>query len=88
MDVCPCTIEIFRDVNQCVRNDEELNELMSKCFQRCCEYSACCVWIIPDIRHTCAFVQEDVWICDIVYLEYDGIRRDVCLQMCEGSDNT
>ena len=31
----------------------------------------------------CAFVQEDVRICDIVYLEYDGIQKDVCLQMCK-----
>ena len=72
-DVCPCTIEIFRHVNKCVRNAEESSELVSKCFQRYCEYSACHAWIIPDIQHMCVFVQEDVWRCDIVYVEYDGI---------------
>ena len=71
LDARPCAIEIFRDANQCVRNAVELTELVSKCFRRYCEYSACRVWIIPDIRRTCAFVQEDVRICNIMYLEYD-----------------
>ena len=73
LDACPCAIEIFGDANQCVRNAVELTESVSKCFQRYCKYSACRVWIIPDIRRTCAFVQEDVHICDIMYLEYDGM---------------
>ena len=71
MDAHPCAIEIFQDVNQCVRSTAKSSELVSKCFQRCCEYSVCCAWIILDIQCTCAFMQEDVRICDIV--EYDGI---------------
>ena len=35
-DVCPCTIEIFRDAYQYIRHAEESNELMSKCVQRFC----------------------------------------------------
>ena len=73
MDARPLAIEIFRDANQRVRNAEESNELMSKCFRRCCKYSVCCAWIILDIQHMCAFMQNDVQICNIVYLEYDGI---------------
>ena len=72
-DACFCAIEIFRDVNQCIRNAEELSELVSKCYQRCCKYSVCCMWIIPDILHMCALMQEDVQRCGIVYLGYDGI---------------
>ena len=33
MDAHLCAIEIFRDVNQCVRNAEEPSVLVSKCFQ-------------------------------------------------------
>ena len=71
MDAHPLAIEIFGDANQHVRNAEESNELMSKCFRRCCEYSVCRAWIILDIQHMCAFMQEDVRIRDIMYLEYD-----------------
>ena len=73
LDAHSCAIEIFGDVNQCVRNAVELTESGSKCFRRYCKYSACRVWIIPDIQRTCAFVQEDVRICNIRYLEYDGM---------------
>ena len=73
LDARSCAIEIFGDANQSIMNAVESNELVSKCFRRYCEYSACCVWVIPDIRRMCAFVQEDVRICDIVYLKYDGI---------------
>ena len=73
LDARSYAIEIFQDANQCVRNAVELTELVSKCFRRYCEYSACCVWITPDIRRTCDFMQEDVRICDIMYLEYDGM---------------
>ena len=73
LDARPDAIEIFGDANQCIRNAVELTESVSKCFRRYCEYSACRVWIILDIRHTCAFVQEDVRICDIMYLGYDGM---------------
>ena len=73
MDVCPCAIEIFRDVYQCVGNAEESSELASKHLQRCCEYSVCHVLIILDIQCMCAFVLEDVWRFNLVYLEYDEI---------------
>ena len=49
MDAHLCAIEIFGDVNQCIRNAEKLNELIFKGLQRCCKYSVCCAWIIPDI---------------------------------------
>ena len=73
LDARPDAIEIFGDAYQSITNAVELKEPVSKCFQRYCEYSACCVWIIPDIQRTCAFVQEYVRICDIMYLEYDGM---------------
>ena len=71
LDARPDAIEIFGDAYQSITNAVELKEPVSRCFRRYCENSACCVWIILDIRRTCAFVQEDVRIHDIMYLEYD-----------------
>ena len=71
LDARPDAIEIFGDTYQSITNAVELTESVSKCFRRYREYSACHVWIIPDIRRTCAFMQEDVRIRDIMYLEYD-----------------
>ena len=73
LDAHPDAIEIFGDAYQSITNAVELTESVSKCFRRYREYSACRVWIIPDIQRTCAFMQEDVQICDIMYLEYDGL---------------
>ena len=66
VDVWSCAMEIFGDANQCIRNAVESGELVSKWFQGCCEYFACCAWIILDIWHMCAFMQEDVRRCDNV----------------------
>ena len=88
VDVCPCTIEIFKEAYQYIRNAGESNELVSKSFQRLCKYSAWHVEIMLDIWCMCAFIQKDVQRCNIVCLECLGYEETcVCRCVSEGFGN-